>query len=172
MTGHGPSVTHVSGINRNLCARNGPRCCWCRGRDSNPRPTHYECVALPAELPRLIGITCTSRPKLPPNVTANTPICAHCDVNLYALSRTSPPDPGRQASAFLIVWPKTRNVIKGDARPIRREIAGIYRSRCTWKRYCLFAIRLEASGFRARPIGTSEFVTIRCLRRAPVRRAA
>jgi hypothetical protein len=25
---------------------------WCRGRDSNPRPTHYECVALPAELPR------------------------------------------------------------------------------------------------------------------------
>ena len=24
----------------------------CRGRDSNPRPTHYECVALPAELPR------------------------------------------------------------------------------------------------------------------------
>jgi hypothetical protein len=28
------------------------RKCWCRGRDSNPRPTHYECVALPAELPR------------------------------------------------------------------------------------------------------------------------
>src|SRR5690348_1731120 len=26
----------------------------CRGRDSNPRPTHYECVALPAELPRHI----------------------------------------------------------------------------------------------------------------------
>jgi hypothetical protein len=24
MTGHGPSVTHVSGINRNPCARNGP----------------------------------------------------------------------------------------------------------------------------------------------------
>ena len=26
---------------------------WCRGEDSNLRPTHYECVALPAELPRL-----------------------------------------------------------------------------------------------------------------------
>ena len=25
---------------------------WCRGEDSNLRPTHYECVALPAELPR------------------------------------------------------------------------------------------------------------------------
>lgn len=25
---------------------------WCRGRDSNPRPPHYECGALPAELPR------------------------------------------------------------------------------------------------------------------------
>src|SRR5215472_15614314 len=27
---------------------------WCRGEDSNLRPTHYECVALPAELPRPI----------------------------------------------------------------------------------------------------------------------
>ena len=27
---------------------------WCRGEDSNLRPTHYECVALPAELPRQI----------------------------------------------------------------------------------------------------------------------
>lgn len=25
---------------------------WCRRRDLNPRPTHYECVALPAELLR------------------------------------------------------------------------------------------------------------------------
>jgi hypothetical protein len=25
---------------------------WCRWRDSNPRPTHYECVALPPELHR------------------------------------------------------------------------------------------------------------------------
>ena len=25
---------------------------WCRKRDSNPRPPHYECGALPAELPR------------------------------------------------------------------------------------------------------------------------
>ena len=25
---------------------------WCRWRDSNPRPTHYECVALPTELHR------------------------------------------------------------------------------------------------------------------------
>src|SRR5580698_4068640 len=28
---------------------------WCRGRDSNPRPPHYECGALPAELPRHIS---------------------------------------------------------------------------------------------------------------------
>jgi hypothetical protein len=28
---------------------------WCRGEDSNLRPTHYECVALPAELPRHSG---------------------------------------------------------------------------------------------------------------------
>src|SRR4051794_26478771 len=27
---------------------------WCRRRDSNPRPTHYECVALPPELLRLL----------------------------------------------------------------------------------------------------------------------
>src|SRR5438105_8786748 len=25
---------------------------WCRRRDSNPRPPHYECGALPAELQR------------------------------------------------------------------------------------------------------------------------
>src|SRR6478735_9652840 len=32
---------------------------WCRGRDSNPRPPHYECGALPAELPRqTIELTC------------------------------------------------------------------------------------------------------------------
>ena len=35
----------------------GPNCRhekrnWCRRRDSNPRPTHYECVALPPELLR------------------------------------------------------------------------------------------------------------------------
>ena len=29
------------------------RKCWCRLGDSNTRPTHYECVALPAELRRL-----------------------------------------------------------------------------------------------------------------------
>lgn len=28
---------------------------WCRKRDSNPRPTHYECAALPTELLRLIS---------------------------------------------------------------------------------------------------------------------
>src|SRR5512145_3003400 len=28
---------------------------WCRLRDSNTRPTHYECAALPAELRRLPG---------------------------------------------------------------------------------------------------------------------
>ena len=27
---------------------------WCRGRDSNSRPTAYKAVALPAELPRLV----------------------------------------------------------------------------------------------------------------------
>src|SRR5437764_13113471 len=27
-------------------------CFWCRRRDSNPRPPHYECGALPAELQR------------------------------------------------------------------------------------------------------------------------
>jgi hypothetical protein len=27
--------------------------CWCRKRDSNPRPPHYECGALPTELLRL-----------------------------------------------------------------------------------------------------------------------
>src|SRR5579863_7080580 len=42
------------------CARLRQRRClnerleWCRGRDSNPRPPHYECGALPAELPRHI----------------------------------------------------------------------------------------------------------------------
>ena len=25
---------------------------WCRWRDSNPRPMHYECIALPTELHR------------------------------------------------------------------------------------------------------------------------
>jgi hypothetical protein len=29
--------------------------CWCRKRDSNPRPPHYECDALPTELLRLPG---------------------------------------------------------------------------------------------------------------------
>lgn len=35
-------------------ARLSPSCRveWCRRRDLNPRPTHYECVALPAELLR------------------------------------------------------------------------------------------------------------------------
>lgn len=28
---------------------------WCRKRDSNPRPPHYECDALPAELLRLLA---------------------------------------------------------------------------------------------------------------------
>ncbi len=47
---------------------------WCRRRDSNPRPTHYECVALPPELlrpslerpalygPGPAGSTCRWRP--------------------------------------------------------------------------------------------------------------
>jgi hypothetical protein len=33
-------------------SRNGPIEEWCRREDSNLRPTHYECVALPAELRR------------------------------------------------------------------------------------------------------------------------
>jgi hypothetical protein len=28
---------------------------WSRGGESNPGPTHYECVALPTELPRRSG---------------------------------------------------------------------------------------------------------------------
>ena len=28
---------------------------WCRKRDSNPRPTHYECAALPTELLRPVN---------------------------------------------------------------------------------------------------------------------
>src|SRR6266496_156311 len=27
--------------------------CWCRWKESNPRPSHYECAALPTELHRL-----------------------------------------------------------------------------------------------------------------------
>ena len=37
------SVTYAFGMEMIL---------WCRRRDSNPRPTHYECVALPPELLR------------------------------------------------------------------------------------------------------------------------
>ncbi len=40
---------------------------WCRRRDLNPRPTHYECVALPAELRRH---RCPWR--LPPTPLADT----------------------------------------------------------------------------------------------------
>src|SRR5690606_2454932 len=46
----------------NIAQRPGKRCSraanrqsgkrWCRLRDSNTRPTHYECAALPAELRR------------------------------------------------------------------------------------------------------------------------
>ena len=42
-----PTRTRGHGNNRN------PLKIWCRRRDSNSRPTHYECVALPAELLRL-----------------------------------------------------------------------------------------------------------------------
>ena len=38
---------------------------WCRWRDSNPRPTHYECVALPAELHRPTGRRSIVRPVCP-----------------------------------------------------------------------------------------------------------
>src|SRR5688500_18223759 len=38
---------------------------WCRRRDSNPRPTHYECVALPAELLRRRGVLSNRRVSRP-----------------------------------------------------------------------------------------------------------
>ena len=39
-------VTHVIGIKRYRCVQNGPRKNWWKGRESNPRPRHYECRAL------------------------------------------------------------------------------------------------------------------------------
>src|SRR5215469_15128483 len=66
-------VTHVIGTFRYLCLRSGQSFRWCRGRDSNPRPTHYECVALPAELPRLYWVFSALRRKLPPDCHPATP---------------------------------------------------------------------------------------------------
>jgi hypothetical protein len=36
-------VTHVIGIKRYRCVQNGPLGSWWKGRESNPRPRHYEC---------------------------------------------------------------------------------------------------------------------------------
>ena len=44
---------------------------WCRERDSNPRPTHYECVALPAELPRLKGLAARLEHRAAPFANGN-----------------------------------------------------------------------------------------------------
>ena len=46
--------------------RAAPRGCpdflnWCRREESNPRPSHYECAALPTELHRLRARTITHR---------------------------------------------------------------------------------------------------------------
>ena len=54
---NGPTPVHHGGhISRTRCkpcVRNAPCVLWCRKRDSNPRPTDYKSVALPAELFRL-----------------------------------------------------------------------------------------------------------------------
>ncbi len=50
---------------------------WCRRRDSNPRPTHYECAALPTELLRLPGASLPQMtPVCKPHAAANHNPCA------------------------------------------------------------------------------------------------
>ena len=45
------SVTYISGMNRYLCVRNGPRSWWCPGAESNHRHADFQSAALPTELP-------------------------------------------------------------------------------------------------------------------------
>ena len=58
------AVGRVAQCRAVVCRWTWPRACagckspigsteWCRKRDSNPRPIHYECTALPTELLRL-----------------------------------------------------------------------------------------------------------------------
>src|SRR5712692_3352448 len=49
------SVTHVSGINRNLCVRNGPADVWSGRWDSNPRPRPWQGRALPLSYTRILA---------------------------------------------------------------------------------------------------------------------
>jgi hypothetical protein len=46
----GEAESQLTDINNETDATLSARSKWCRKEDSNLRPTHYECVALPAEL--------------------------------------------------------------------------------------------------------------------------
>jgi hypothetical protein len=62
---HGERVDRTLPVtDENWCRQNWCRQNWCRGEDSNLRPTHYECVALPAELPRHSTTSGCSVPEL------------------------------------------------------------------------------------------------------------
>ena len=45
-------VTYVLGTDCYRCLRSVQMLLWCRWKESNPRPSHYECAALPTELHR------------------------------------------------------------------------------------------------------------------------
>ncbi len=69
---------------------------WCRGRDSNPRPPHYECGALPAELPRQRPNSCHSEVKISISIgrgaaalAAGRPAKSNCGHDRYDRGRAA-----------------------------------------------------------------------------------
>src|SRR5579872_632821 len=59
---------------------------WCRQRESNPRPTHYECVALPTELRRHVLII--ALPSMALHYLADQPQPSHRVTASAAVPRT------------------------------------------------------------------------------------
>ena len=47
-----PYTARRRGLNVSECLSEELLGCWCRWKESNPRPSHYECAALPTELHR------------------------------------------------------------------------------------------------------------------------